>query len=298
MGQKTVTSADAVRFRRRLLAWFAANGRTLPWRGADVPPWGVMVSEFMLQQTQVERVIPRYLAFMRRWPAPSALARAPQAAVIAAWSGLGYNRRAKHLRDAAAAIATLHGGEVPSDPEALAALPGVGPYTAGAVAAFAFNRDVVLWDTNVRRIALRAFFGGEFADRDVPDAGLRLVLERVLPKGQARDWYGALMDLGSEVCRGRGPACGACPLRRSCAASARFLAGAEPGRRLVRPQTRFEGSRRQERGALLKAVAGVRAGVSVPSMEKEFGRPLRTAARELIREGLLAGDPDGKVRLA
>jgi A/G-specific adenine glycosylase len=241
-------------FRRSVLRWFASNGRDLPWRRTR-DPWSVLVSEMMLQQTQVGRVMPKYEAFMRRWPTPAALAHARLGDVLTAWSGLGYNRRARHLHEAAAVIARDCEGKVPDGIDALEALPGVGRYTARAVASFAFNADVTPCDTNVRRIVLRYFFGGEFAARPPSSDETEEVLTSLLPRGRSRDWHGALMDFGSAICHGRRPACVSCPLSRTCAAAKYFFSRDRPHRALVRPQSRFEGSRRQARGAVLRALA-------------------------------------------
>ncbi|HTK05466.1 MAG TPA: A/G-specific adenine glycosylase [Candidatus Eisenbacteria bacterium] len=275
-------------FRRSVLGWFGREGRDLPWRRTR-DPWRVLVSEVMLQQTQVERVIPKYEAFVRRWPSPAALAASSVGDVLAAWSGLGYNRRAARLREAAIAIVERHGGDMPSDIAALEALPGVGRYTARAVAAFAHDRDVALWDTNIRRIVLRYFLGGEFADGDPGNAELERMLDQALPKGRSRDWHGALMDLGASVCLGRSPRCGSCPLARSCAAGPRFMAGEAAPRALIRPQPRFEGSRRQARGAVIRELAAAgRKGIPEPEAVARLARPDASDVIDaLIREGLV-----------
>lgn len=275
-------------FRRAVLGWFGREGRDLPWRRTR-DAWRVLVSEVMLQQTQVERVIPKYEAFVRRWPTPAALAASSTGDVLAAWSGLGYNRRAARLREAAIAIVGRHGGAMPADVESLEALPGVGRYTARAVAAFAHDRDVALWDTNIRRIFLRYFLGGEFAGRVPGNAELESVLAAALPKGRSRDWHGALMDLGSAVCAGRLPRCGSCPLARSCMAAPRFMAGEAPPRALVRPQPRFEGSRRQARGAVIRELAAAgRKGIRESEAAARLARPdAADVIDALVGEGLI-----------
>jgi A/G-specific adenine glycosylase len=200
-----------------LLEWFAANGRDLPWRRTR-DPYSILVSEVMLQQTQVDRVVPRYLAWLERWPTAAALAEARTADVILAWQGLGYNRRALNLHRAARHVAA-HGW-----PDDLTALPGVGPYTADAIACFAFGRDVLPADTNVLRVQERSglTFGSECAQ--------------------------ALMDLGRTVCLARVPRCGACPLAPACPSRGRRY---EP----LRKQSPFEGSFRQRRARVLRLVA-------------------------------------------
>jgi A/G-specific adenine glycosylase len=200
-----------------LLAWFGQHARDLPWRRTR-DPYAILVSEVMLQQTQVERVVPRYLRWLERWPTARALAAAPTADVIRKWQGLGYNRRAVNLQRATQAVAA-HGW-----PDDLTELPGVGPYTAAALANFAFGRDVLPVDTNVRRVQERT--GQEFA----PAAAQ------------------ALMDLGATVCLARVPRCGVCPLAAMCPSRGRRY---EPLRR----QSRFEGSFRQRRAATLRLVA-------------------------------------------
>jgi A/G-specific adenine glycosylase len=200
-----------------LLAWFHENGRDLPWRETR-DPYAILVSEVMLQQTQVERVIPRWHAWLEKWPTVEALAAAPAGDVIVEWQGLGYNRRALNLHRAAQQVAA-HGW-----PNDLTELPGVGPYTAGAVANFAFGRDVLPVDTNVRRIQERT---GERFDGACTQA---------------------LFDLGATICLARIPRCEACPLAERCPSRGRRYAP-------LRKQSRFEGSFRQRRAVALRAVA-------------------------------------------
>jgi A/G-specific adenine glycosylase len=203
--------------KRALLAWFAENGRDLPWRGTR-DPYAILVSEVMLQQTQAARVVPRYLEWLARWPTAEALAAVPTAVVIRAWQGLGYNRRALNLQRAARHVAER------GWPADLTDLPGVGPYTADAIACFAFGRPVLPTDVNVRRVLART--GGTF-DHTCAQA---------------------LMDLGATVCIARVPRCGVCPLQESCPSRGRRF---EPLRR----QGRFEGSFRQRRARTLRLVA-------------------------------------------
>ena len=228
-----------------LLGWYAENRRDLPWRKTR-DPYAILVSEVMLQQTQVERVIPRWLAWLERWPTPTALAAASPADVIRAWQGLGYNRRALNLHRAARAI-TEYGW-----PDDLTELPGVGVYTAAAVRNFASGEAVLPVDTNVRRIQERT--GHEFG----PDCGQ------------------ALMDLGATICLARVPRCDVCPLAGDCPSRGRRY---EP----LRKQSRFEGSFRQRRAALLRLVA-------------EKPTPLealdRDAVDALVRDGLVERDGD------
>ncbi len=207
----------------RLLAWFAEHARDLPWRRTR-DPYQVLVAEIMLQQTQVERVIPKYLAFLAAFPTLEALAAAPTAEVIRLWTGLGYNRRAVNLQRAARAVLEEHGGRFPREVEALRRLPGVGPYTAGAVACFAFEQDVAFMDTNIRRVLRRALFGPE---EDAPAPSERELLaagQRLVPAGQGWAWNQAIMELGALVCTAAAPACRRCPLRAHCRAYAAWVA--------------------------------------------------------------------------
>jgi A/G-specific adenine glycosylase len=229
----------------QLLAWFAEHSRELPWRKTH-DPYAILVSEVMLQQTQVERVIPRYVAWLARWPTVDALAAASPADVIREWQGLGYNRRGLNLHRAARQIAA--GGW----PEDLTQLPGVGPYTAAAVASFAFGRDVLPVDTNVRRVQERT--GHPFS----PAAGQ------------------ALMDLGATICLARVPRCRICPLAAACPSRGRRY---EPARK----QSRFEGSFRERRARTLRLVA---AG------DRPLAELDRDAVESLARDGLVHVDAD------
>jgi A/G-specific adenine glycosylase len=210
-----------------LLAWYAREGRAgLPWR-ATRDPYAILVSEVMLQQTQVERVIPKYLAFLERFPTLAALAEAPTADVIREWAGLGYNMRAVRLQAIAQQAQRDYGGELPAALDDLLRLKGVGRYTAGAVAAFAFGAQVATVDTNIRRTLWRVFRGVEPTAWPAGEAAVRETLalaEWALPPGRAYDWQQALMDLGATVCIARRPACERCPLADACAAWAEVSA--------------------------------------------------------------------------
>jgi A/G-specific adenine glycosylase len=227
---KPLNPSQVRAFRRKVLDRYARQGRDLPWRKL-VTPYRVLVSEIMLQQTQVERVIGRYREFLAVFPDLPALAKAPTAKLLKLWSGMGYNRRALALKALAQKVVADHGGRLPSDPELLRKLPGIGPYTAGAIAAFAFNRPVIFMDTNIRRVFIHEFF----RDREgVRDDELLPLLEQTLPRKDSRTWYNALMDHGTMLKREHGN-----PNRRSAHYSR---------------QSRFEGSNRQVRGAILKAL--------------------------------------------
>lgn len=204
-----------------LLEWYAREGRAgLPWR-ATRDPYAILVSEVMLQQTQVDRVIPKYLAFLERFPSLAALAEAPTAEVIRAWAGLGYNMRAVRLQEIARQAQREFDGKLPDTLDDLLRLKGVGRYTAGAVAAFAFGAQVATVDTNIRRTLWRVFRGVEPTNWPTGEAAARGALalaEWALPPGRAYDWQQALMDLGATVCMARRPACERCPLTEMCAA--------------------------------------------------------------------------------
>ena len=235
-----------------VIEWFAKNGRDLPWRHDDFSPWGALVSEFMLQQTPVARVIPRLTEWLDRWPTPSALAHASPADAVRAWQNLGYPRRALWLHACATAIVAQHDGEVPSDVDALLRLPGVGPYTARAVAVFAFRAHEPVVDTNIRRVIARAVHGE--SDQGPPSTTRDLAdMTALLPPPDVSPEFNAgMMELGAIVCTARNPACDICPLRESCAWRAAGYPTSNSPRR--RPQAKYEGSDRQARGAVLKAL--------------------------------------------
>jgi A/G-specific adenine glycosylase len=232
-------------FRRIILSNYQEAGRDFPWRGAN--PWGVMVSEFMLQQTQTERVIPYWERWMKLWPAPHVLAEASMEKALREWSGLGYNRRCKYLKECAAIIAREKDGKIPGTPETLLPLPGIGPYIAGAISCFAYNYPAVFIETNIRSTMLHFFF----SDRtDVKDSEIFPILESALDREDPRRWYYALMDYGAAL-KKLIPN----PNRRS----AHYIR-----------QSPFEGSFRQARGKVLRAL--IAAGpVSAGEIEKKSG---------------------------
>ncbi|TKR22459.1 A/G-specific adenine glycosylase, partial [Cellulomonas hominis] len=202
--------ADGVR--DDVVAWFDAHARDLPWRHPDRTPWGVLVSEVMLQQTPVVRVEPAWRAWFARWPEPADLAAASPADVLRAWDRLGYPRRALRLQECARAVVERHGGVVPSDADALLALPGIGEYTAAAVRAFAFGLRSVVLDTNVRRVLARVAAGAALPAPALT-VGERRLAQAFVPADDARAarWAAASMELGALVCTARSPRCGACP---------------------------------------------------------------------------------------
>jgi A/G-specific adenine glycosylase len=226
-----VKKPSVARFQKAVLLWYAKEGRhALPWRKTRAP-YKILVSEVMLQQTQVDRVIPKYVAFLEAFPNVAALAAASVAEVLKLWSGLGYNRRALFLKRAAEAVVAEHGGKFPKDAESLEKLPGVGSYTARAVATFAYNAPHAFIETNIRAVFLHAFFPEQ---SNVSDTELMPLIEKAMPKdGRNREWYSALMDYGSHI-KKHFPN----PSRKS---------------KHHQTQSKFAGSLRQARGAILKA---------------------------------------------
>ena len=280
-------------FRRRLREWYRLNGRHgLPWR-LTRDPYVVLVSEVMLQQTQVERVLPYYVAWLKHWPDVASLAAASPAAVIRAWSGLGYNRRALSLHRAATIAASLPGGAIPIDIAPLRALPGVGPYTAAAVASFAGERAVPVADTNIGRVIARARLGLGTV-REVPGACLDAEVSALLPASGpvARDHNLALMDLGALVCTARNPACGVCPLSGSCAWR---LANYPASPKTAKPTPRFETTARFARGRIVEALRNAPT-LSVDALASllppAHGARIEAYVAALARDGLISRNAD------
>lgn len=231
---------------RRLLAWYAKHRRDLPWRKTH-DSYRILVSEIMLQQTQVDRVIPKYHTFLKAFPSLDALARAPQAKVIVLWSGLGYNRRARNLHQLAKTVVKDFGGDLPRTPQELQQLPGIGPYTAAAVACFAFGAPVALVDVNVRRVLGRVYRGVQGPARLTNKAIWELAAQHV-PK-QSVAWNSALMDFGATVCTALSPKCQVCPLQIQCAAYPAVVVAPVVRKRKAKS---FFGSNRYWRGRVLK----------------------------------------------
>ena len=280
-----------------LVGWYAHARRDLPWRRPEVTPWQILVSEFMLQQTPVARVAPIWLDWIARWPTPSATAAASAADVLRAWGKLGYPRRAKRLHECAIAVATEHDDRVPDDVEVLLTLPGVGSYTARAVACFAYQQSVPVVDTNVRRVVARAIHG--LADAGSPSAVRDLAdVSALLPDDETAPVFSAaLMELGATVCTARTPQCGACPLS-VCA----WRAAGHPSATAVRrPAQRYAGTDRQVRGRLLDVL---RASTSpVERQQLDVVWLTDTAQRDraldsLLVDGLVEQTTDGRFALA
>jgi A/G-specific adenine glycosylase len=280
-----------------LLDWYPRHARDLPWRRPGTTPWGVMVSEFMLQQTPVARVEPVWLDWMARWPLPSALAAAPRADVLRAWGKLGYPRRALRLHEAAKAIAEQHGDRVPSDVDALEALPGVGSYTARAVAAFGYGKRCPVVDTNVRRVVARAVHGAG----DAGPARVRADLADVDALLPATDAEAAvvsigLMELGATVCTARAPRCAVCPVRGECAW---LLAGRPEYAGPRKPVQAFAGTDRQVRGRLLDVLRGAEHPVERAALDAVWSDAAQRdrCLDSLLVDGLAEQLDDGRFAL-
>ena len=266
-----------------ILRWFDANARDLPWRSPEATPWGVMVSEFMLQQTPVARVLPVWHSWLDRWPTPGDLAGAPSGDAVRAWGRLGYPRRALRLHAAATAIREQHAGVVPDDLDALRALPGVGDYTAAAIATFAFGQRHAVLDTNVRRVLERVVGGTELPPPSLT-RGERARAEALLPQDRATaaTWSVAVMELGALVCTATSPGCPRCPVAEQCTWR---LAGWPAYSGPARPSQGYAGTDRQCRGRLLEVLRGDPAPVHRSRLEAVWTVPEQ---RERCLKSLLA----------
>ncbi len=288
-------AVDEVEWVPELIDWYAATARELPWRRAGFGAWGVLVSEFMLQQTPVNRVVPHLEAWLKRWPTPAALAADAPAEAVRQWANLGYPRRALWLHRAATEIAARHGGVVPDDVDALLALTGIGDYTARAVAVFAYGLREPVVDTNTRRVLARVVAGrsqpGPAHRRDLDD------MRAVLPEDVARSTIvnAAAMELGAVVCTARSPRCDSCPIARSCA----WRSAGYPDTGDTRPrQARYEGSDRQTRGAILRVLRAANGPVPLDGVIPDWPDAVQRdrAIDSLIADGL-AEASDNVLRL-
>ncbi|KUI41241.1 adenine glycosylase [Mycobacterium sp. IS-1590] len=281
----------------QVVDWYDREQRDLPWRRPGITPWQILVSEFMLQQTPVARVEPVWLAWVQRWPTPSATAAAGAADILRAWGKLGYPRRAKRLHECATVIAGQYDDVVPSDVETLLTLPGVGAYTARAIACFAYGRRVPVVDTNVRRVVARVVHGRADAAasstlRDLAD------VEALLPEHALAPTFSiALMELGATVCTARAPRCGVCPLSTCAWRSLGFPVSGSPARRVQR----YAGTDRQVRGKLLDVLRDndspvTRAQLDVVWLSDTAQRD--RALDSLLVDGLIEQTADGRFALA
>jgi A/G-specific adenine glycosylase len=320
-------ATDAAPLHAALLAWYARHGRDLPWRHSR-DPYAILVAEIMLQQTQVERVIPKYHAFLAEFPAFADLADAPTEAVIRAWASLGYNQRAVRLQGVARTIMRDHGGQMPATLAGLLALPGIGRYTAGAIACFALGQAVATVDTNIRRVLVRILIGDLSPDAtayDKPDMALRLAEAALPPEPErAYAWNQALMDIGATICLARAPACDRCPLAEQCRTYGQlrertlFPSGAELAALRVaetqatyattpKPSAPFKTTNRYFRGRVVAALSALPPNATLaladlgPQIKPDFSATdepwLQTLVTRLVRDGLAAWADDAHTRL-
>lgn len=293
----TETAVARERVVPAVLSWYDRQARDLPWRRAGATPWAVLVSEVMLQQTPVARVLPAYEAWLARWPTPAALAAEPPGEAVRQWGRLGYPRRALRLHQAAVVVVERHGGRVPDSYDELRALPGIGDYTAAAVATFGYGGRHAVLDTNVRRVLARVLGGVQFPPAGVTAAERRTASALVPDDPQrAARWAVAAMELGALVCRARSPACPGCPLAAWC----RWRrAGRPPHDGPPRRRQRYEGTDRYVRGRLLALLRETSGPVPVDALEAAWQEPLRRARAldGLVADGLVEPLPGGRYRL-
>jgi len=280
-----------------ILEWYDAHARDLPWRRPSASAWSVLVSEFMLQQTPVSRVLPVHEEWLERWPSAADLAAEPSGEAVRAWGRLGYPRRALRLHAAAVAIVTDHEGVVPDSYDALCALPGVGDYTAAAVAAFAYRQRQVVLDTNVRRVLGRAVTGVEFPARSVTKAE-RSVAASLLPEDPptAATWSVAVMELGALVCTADRPKCDACPVVDLCAW---HIAGRPAYDGPPRPVQTYAGTDRQCRGRLLAVLRDAPGSVTKEQLDAawDIAAQRERCLASLLDDGLVVTGGDGRYAL-
>lgn len=278
----------------QLIPWFAAHQRSeLPWRQADTTAWGVLVSEVMSQQTPVSRVAPAWEEWMAAWPTPADLAKAPTGDVLRAWGSLGYPRRALRLQECAERIAADHDNVVPRDLSELLALPGIGTYTAAAVAVFAYRQRHPVVDTNVRRVTAR--LGGAVDAGTATTRADLVAMEKLLPaeSERAAQVSVAVMELGSLVCTARRADCGECPLAARCQFA---LQGLEPAEGPSRKRQRYQGTNRQVRGLILRALRASDGPVPRSAIDAVWSQEAmrNDALAQLLEEGLVESDDQGR----
>lgn len=280
-----MAKSEAAQLVAGVVDWFEGAQRPLPWRDPSCTPWGILLSEVMLQQTQVARGLAIWSQWIIRWPTPNDLAAAPLADVLIAWDRLGYPRRARWLHESARIIRDVHDGQVPNTMEALRALPGIGEYTASAVLAFAFGQPTAVLDTNVRRVIERAFGGTSTPAAHITNAERDRAASLVEIGGAA--WSAAAMELGALICTSRSPQCLACPIQNVC----EWRGLGHPESRIeTRKQARFEGSDRQARGFVMAALR--LASVRQPDLAWPNAAQLERAITSLESDGLLVREKD------
>jgi A/G-specific adenine glycosylase len=279
-----------------ILDWYAKHARDLPWRAPDATPWSVLVSEIMLQQTPVSRVLPAHRAWLERWPTPGDLAADSPGEAVRQWGRLGYPRRALRLHETARVVVAEHDGNIPSDHDELIKLPGIGAYTAAAVAVFAFGKKHAVLDTNVRRVFARLAGGREYPPTAPSRAEYKLA-ESLLPEDDttAAVWSVAVMELGALVCTASSPDCAACPVRGGC----EWLAAGKPRSTDPRKAQRYEGTDRQCRGRLLALLRDTRSPIEPGTFDIVWPDTAQRARAldGLVADGLVDPLPDGRFAL-
>ncbi|MFF8314986.1 A/G-specific adenine glycosylase [Streptomyces lydicus] len=290
-------AADGTALHGPVTDWFDEHARDLPWRRPEAGAWGVMVSEFMLQQTPVSRVLPVYEQWLARWPRPADLAAEAPGEAVRAWGRLGYPRRALRLHAAASAIQERHGGDVPREHSQLLALPGVGEYTAAAVASFAYGQRHAVLDTNVRRVFARAVAGRQFPP-NATTAAERKLARQLLPEDEqlAARWAAATMELGALLCTARAPECHRCPIAARCAWR---LAGSPVHDGPPRRTQAYAGTDRQVRGKLLAVLREAVTPVPQQVLDAVWDEPVQRARAldGLVSDGLVEPLSGGRYRL-
>lgn len=297
MTAMTSTHTPPTSLHTPVIGWFEQHARDLPWRRPEAGAWGVMVSEFMLQQTPVSRVLPVYEQWLARWPRPADLAAEAPGEAVRAWGRLGYPRRALRLHGAAQAITERHGGDVPSEHNQLLALPGIGEYTAAAVASFAYGQRHAVLDTNVRRVFARAASGIQYPP-NATTAAERKLARALLPEEDERAarWAAATMELGALVCTARNEDCSQCPIASQCAW---LLAGKPAHQGPARRGQAYAGTDRQVRGRLLAVLRESVAPVPQAALDAVWDEPVQRARAldGLVADGLVEPLADGQYRL-
>ncbi|MFF8914888.1 A/G-specific adenine glycosylase [Streptomyces sp. NPDC015032] len=297
MTAMTATQTPPTSLHAPVIGWFEQHARDLPWRRPEAGAWGVMVSEFMLQQTPVSRVLPVYEQWMARWPRPADLAAEPPGEAVRAWGRLGYPRRALRLHGAAQAITERHSGDVPSEHGQLLALPGIGEYTAAAVASFAYGQRHAVLDTNVRRVFARAATGIQYPP-NATTAAERKLARALLPEEDERAarWAAATMELGALVCTAKNEDCTRCPIAGQCAWR---LAGKPAHQGPPRRGQTYAGTDRQVRGRLLAVLREAVAPVPQSALDAVWDEPVQRARAldGLVADGLVEPLAGGQYRL-
>jgi A/G-specific adenine glycosylase len=293
-----VSGSQRLALQRAVLRWYARRRRSLPWRKTS-DPYRVLVSEIMLQQTQVSRVIRKYEEFLERFPTLLSLARARTSSIIRAWSGLGYNARALRLQKLARLVVRTYGGRIPHDPNLLLALPGIGKYSANAVATFAFHENVPVVDTNIRRVLSRVFSRAYSANDRVSERLAWRIAEMLLPRGCSHDWTLALMDLGATICTARRPFCLECPISLMCR-SAFAIDGKTAPRRKARKEPSRDGvPNRLYRGRIVEVLRNVngRGDIGLRELGKRIKVHFKKSEEMWLRSLLRGLERDGLVKM-